>query len=207
MKIRAAVAFGLAVKIPVFDVHAHGQAHVGVGGQLFAARAFVRRAAELENGRVFALHHFGAQFDFHRAAVAGVGDKIPDGGRTGVERREIFEIERRKKAVGVHPDAEALHENVAIHRHGRDSGWRRARSRIWNSRGPNPRTAAPCRRCRWSAGPGRWSAESRSAGCGVRRKKTNRRRKFFAKSRRSVPRSISRIFRIAGFAAAQKRAK
>ena len=44
MKIRAAVALGFAVKIPVLDVHAHGQAHVGIGGQLFAVRAFFRRA-------------------------------------------------------------------------------------------------------------------------------------------------------------------
>ena len=43
---------------------------------------------------------------------------MPDGGRTGLERREIFEIERRKKAVGVHPDADAFDKNVAVHRHG-----------------------------------------------------------------------------------------
>ena len=81
MEIRAAVAPGLAVKIPVFDVHAHGQAHVGAGGQLFSAREFFRRPAELEDGRVFACNHFRAQFNFHRAAVAGVRHKIPDGGR------------------------------------------------------------------------------------------------------------------------------
>ena len=38
MKIRAAIAFGFGMKIPVFDVDADGQAHVGVGGQLFSVR-------------------------------------------------------------------------------------------------------------------------------------------------------------------------
>ena len=46
--------------------------------------------AELKDGRVFACDHFGAQFDFHRAAVAGVGHKIPDGGRAGVETTRDF---------------------------------------------------------------------------------------------------------------------
>jgi hypothetical protein len=62
----------------------------------------------MKNRRVFAFDHFGAQFDFHRAAVAGIGDKMPDGGRAGFKRREIFEIQRREKAVGVDPDADAF---------------------------------------------------------------------------------------------------
>ena len=31
MIIRTAIAFGFAVKIAVLDVHAHGQAHFGMG--------------------------------------------------------------------------------------------------------------------------------------------------------------------------------
>ena len=46
MKVRAAVALGLAVKIPVLDVHAHGDPHVGPGGQLLAERQFFRRPAK-----------------------------------------------------------------------------------------------------------------------------------------------------------------
>ena len=72
----------------------------------------------MEDSGVFARDHFGGQPDFHRAAVAGVGDKIPDGGRTGIEGREIFEIERREKPVGVDPHAEALDKNMAVHGHG-----------------------------------------------------------------------------------------
>jgi len=104
------------MEIPVLDVKAHRQAHVGVGGQLFASRAPGAGAAEMKQRRVLALDHFGAQFNFHRAAVAGAGDKIPDGGRADFKRREAFEIQRREKAVGVHPSAEALDENVAVHR-------------------------------------------------------------------------------------------
>ena len=90
MIIRAAIAFGFGMKIPIFDVHAHGQSHVGVGGQLFAMRGFFGGSAEMKNRRVFAGDHFGAQFDLHRAAVAGVRDEIPDGGRAGLERREVL---------------------------------------------------------------------------------------------------------------------
>ena len=116
MKIRAAVAFGFPMKIPVLDVKAHRQAHVGVGGQLFAGRAFVRRTAELKDRRIFPFDHFGAQFDFHRAAVAGAGDELPDRRRTGAEGGEAFEIQRREKTVGIDPGAEAFDKNVAVHR-------------------------------------------------------------------------------------------
>ncbi len=116
MKIRAAGALGFPVEIPVLNVKAHCQAHVGASGQLLAGRALVRRAAELKDRRVFSLDHFGAQFDFHRAAVAGAGDKIPDGRRPDFKRGEAFEIQRREEAVSVHPDAEAFDENVAVHR-------------------------------------------------------------------------------------------
>ena len=116
MKIRAAVALGFPMEIPVLDVEAHRQAHVGVGGQLLAGRAPGRGAAEMKHRRVFSLDHFGAQFDFHRAAVAGAGDKIPDGRRPDFKRGEAFEIQRREKAVGIDPDAEAFDENVAVHR-------------------------------------------------------------------------------------------
>ena len=40
MIIRTAIAFGFPMKIPVFDVKSHGQPHIGIGGQLFATRAF-----------------------------------------------------------------------------------------------------------------------------------------------------------------------
>ena len=59
------------------------------------------------------------QFDFHRAAVAGVGDKSPAGGRAGLKGSEILKIERRNKAVGIDPDPDALGKNVAVHRHAR----------------------------------------------------------------------------------------
>ena len=118
MKIRAVIAFCLAVKIPVFDVHAHSQAHIGVSGKLFADRKCFRRTAKVKDRRVLAHGHFRAQFNFHRAAVAGVRHKIPDSGRTGLKRHEVFEIQRREKTIGVHPDAEAFHENMAVHWHG-----------------------------------------------------------------------------------------
>ena len=117
MIIRAAVVFGFPMEIPVFDVEPHRQAHVGFGGQLFAAGMFVRRSAEMKNRRVFAFNHFRAQFDFNRPPVAGIGDKLPGRRRAGVERSEVFRIERRKKAVGVDPDADAFDENVPVHRH------------------------------------------------------------------------------------------
>jgi NADH:ubiquinone oxidoreductase subunit 4 (subunit M) len=44
MKIRAAVALGFAVKIPVFDVHAHGQAHVASAGNCLPLRDAFRSA-------------------------------------------------------------------------------------------------------------------------------------------------------------------
>jgi len=82
------------MKIPVLDVHAHGHPHLGTGGQLFSMREILRRAAELEDGGVFAFNHFSAQFNLHRATVARVRHKIPDGGRTGLKRSEAFEIQR-----------------------------------------------------------------------------------------------------------------
>ena len=118
MKIRAAVTFRFTVKISVLDVHAHRQAHVGISRQLLAARELFRRPVEGKDDGVFASKHFRAQFNFHRAAVASVRHKMPDGGRTGGEGGQIFEIQRRQKTVGIHPDAEAFHKNMAIHRHG-----------------------------------------------------------------------------------------
>ncbi len=111
----ASVAFGFPMEVPVLDVKARRQADVGVGGQLFAGRAPGAGAAEMKQRRVFPLDHFGAQFDFHRAAVAGAGDKIPDGRRANFKRREVFEIQRREETVGIDPDAEALDENVPVH--------------------------------------------------------------------------------------------
>jgi hypothetical protein len=85
---------------------------------LFSAREFFRGAAEMKNGGVLAFDHFRAQLDFQRAPVAGVGDKPPDGGRAGLEGGQVFEVERREKAVGIDPGADAFRENMAVHRHG-----------------------------------------------------------------------------------------
>jgi len=46
VKIRAAVALSLAVKAPVFNVRAHGQAHIGIGGELLPLCELFRRTAE-----------------------------------------------------------------------------------------------------------------------------------------------------------------
>jgi len=53
MKIRAAIAFGFPMKIPVLDIKAHRQAHVGIGGQLFTGRAPGAGAAEMKHRRIF----------------------------------------------------------------------------------------------------------------------------------------------------------
>ena len=119
MIIRAAVAFGFPVKIPVFDVQSHGQPHIGIGGQLFAARTFGGRTAEIKNRRVPAFDHFGAQFDFNRASIPGIGDKLPGGRRAGLKRSKIFCVKRRKKSVGVDPGADAFDKNMAVHRDAR----------------------------------------------------------------------------------------
>src|SRR5208282_6259284 len=80
-------------------------------------RALFRRAAELKYRRVFAFEHFGAQFDFDRAAISGVGDEPPERRRADVERSEVFEVERRKKTVGIDPGADAFDENMPVHRY------------------------------------------------------------------------------------------
>ena len=97
MKISAAVALGFPMEISIFDVEAHRQAHFGVGGKLLSVRVFFCRSAELEDDRVFAFDHFGAQFDFHRAAVAGAGDKIPDGGRSGSNEARLLKSSGERK--------------------------------------------------------------------------------------------------------------
>ena len=94
MIICSAIAFGFPMKIPVFNVKTDGQPHVGIGGQLFAARAFGCRSGKMKHRGIFPFGHFGAQLDFDRPPVAGMGDKLPDGGRPGGKRREIFRVER-----------------------------------------------------------------------------------------------------------------
>ena len=54
----------------------------------------------MEDDGVLVCNHFGAQFDFHCAPVAGVGDEMPDHRRTGFKGSEILEVERREKAIG-----------------------------------------------------------------------------------------------------------
>ena len=72
MMLGAAVAPRFPVKIPVFDIHAHREAHVGIGRQLFAGGPGGRRPAELKNGCVAPGNHVRAHFNLDRAAVAGV---------------------------------------------------------------------------------------------------------------------------------------
>ena len=48
-----------------------------------------------------------------------MGDKLPGCRGPGVKRCEIFRVERRKKTVGVDPDADAFDKNPAIHRDAR----------------------------------------------------------------------------------------
>jgi len=68
MEIGAAVAFGLAVKAAVLDIHADGEADIGLGGQLFAVGLRFAGAMEMEDGGVAAGEHVGGQFDLHGAA-------------------------------------------------------------------------------------------------------------------------------------------
>ena len=69
-----AVAPGFAVKIPVFNIHAHGQTHVGIQWQWFARRVADRRTAETEQGRIAPREHLGLHFNLHHPAVARAGD-------------------------------------------------------------------------------------------------------------------------------------
>ena len=48
-----------------------------------------------------------------------MGDKLPGGRWPGVKRSEIFRVQRRKKSIGVDPDADAFDKNPAIHRDAR----------------------------------------------------------------------------------------
>ena len=116
MSLRTLIASRFPVKIPVFDIHAHREAHVGIGRQLFAGGPGGRRPAELKNGCVAPGNHVRAHFNLDRAAVAGVGDELPHRWRSGGDRSEVVEVEGRNEAVGIDPDPDALGENVAVHR-------------------------------------------------------------------------------------------
>src|SRR5258706_7632073 len=115
----ATVAFGFRMEIAVFDVDAHGQAHVGLSGEVPGAVLHTDRAAEMKQGRVALFKHLSAQLDFHRAAIARISHKVPNGGRTRLKSSEAREIKRRDETIGVDPNANALGENVAIHRQSR----------------------------------------------------------------------------------------
>ena len=115
---------------------------------------FFRRTTELKNGRVFAFDHFRAQFNFDGAAIAGIGHELPGRRRADVKRSEILQVQRRKKTVGIDRGADVFTKTCGGRLARLDPNWRRAHSRIWNSRGPGPRKSAPCRHDRWSAGPG-----------------------------------------------------
>jgi hypothetical protein len=119
MMLRPAIAPGFPVKIPVFDVTTDRQAHVGIGRQLLAGGPLGGRPAEMENRRVRAGQHPGAQFNFNRPPVTSIGDELPDGGRAGVKRREVFCVKRRKETIGIHPNANAFDKDMPVHRHGR----------------------------------------------------------------------------------------
>ena len=71
------------MEVSIFDVKAHGQSHVRIGGQLFAAGVFSGGPAEVKNRCVFAAGHFGAQLDLDGAAITGIGHKLPDRRRPG----------------------------------------------------------------------------------------------------------------------------
>lgn len=79
-------------------------------------RQLLGRAAETEGRGVFILKHCGVDFDFNRAAIAGVGLEFPCRGRARLERGQVLKIERGEKSVRVHPDADPLDENMAINR-------------------------------------------------------------------------------------------
>ena len=116
---RPAVSPGLPVKAPVFNVHAHGQPDVGVGGQLLAGGPRGAWPVELKDGGVAPRNHAGPHPNLNRAAVARVGNKTPDRRRPGLNADKTVEIKWRNEAVRVDPDADALGENMPVHRQAR----------------------------------------------------------------------------------------
>src|SRR6266567_3762444 len=108
MVLGAAVAAGFPMEVAVLNVHPQGQAHVGFGGELFADGLLGGRPTELENGRVAALQHVSGHSDFHRAAIAGIGNEIPNRWGTWLKGSQTREIKRRDEPVGVDPNPETL---------------------------------------------------------------------------------------------------
>ena len=75
--IRPAVAMRFGMKVPIFDIQAHGQAHVRIRGKLLASGIISRRAAETKHRGVKPLQHSDGEIDLHGPPIAGIGDKAP----------------------------------------------------------------------------------------------------------------------------------
>src|SRR5260221_1380821 len=116
MVIRAAVAFGLSMKIPVLNIQSHRQPHLATVRKWFVFQLIDGRAVEMKHRGIASRQHAGSDLNFHRASVTGAGDKIPDRRWPRLKRCQIPEIERRKKAVGIHPYPRALRKNMTVHR-------------------------------------------------------------------------------------------
>jgi hypothetical protein len=153
-------------------------------------RAFFRRPAELKNVVCFRLRAFRRAIRFPPCGRRRHWrQNCQTAGGPACKRREIFEIERREKTVGVDPDAEAFDENVAVHRHVRIQigaehaivfGIHAAQIHA------DPRHAAG----RWSAGRGfrlRFGGLTEFWGWPARKRMAA---ETFAKWRRNVPKSI-----------------
>ncbi len=73
----------------------------------------------MEHRGVAPFEHVCGESDFHRAPAARIGDEAPNRRRTGSERSEIPQVQRRDKTVRVDPNPRPLGKDVAIHRHAR----------------------------------------------------------------------------------------
>src|SRR5258706_13872061 len=104
----ATVAFGFRMEIAVFDVDAHGQAHVGLSGEVPGAVLHTDRAAEMKQGRVALFKHLSAQLDFHRAAIARISHKVPNGGRTRLKNNQALENKRADETHDREPKTKSL---------------------------------------------------------------------------------------------------
>ncbi len=114
MNLGAAVAVGFGVKIAVFYVRPHGEAHVKLRRQI--GRPCAGHPGEGEQGGVPILQHVGRELDFHGPAVAGVCHKTPHRRPANLEGGQVLQIEGGNEAIGGNPDAKALDQDVTVHR-------------------------------------------------------------------------------------------
>ena len=131
MVLGCAVAFGFPVKVPVLDVHAHCQADLAgrdglraVPDSILPAGRGARQAAdrvppatEPQHCRVLTRQHLGSHLHLNHAPVARVGGKFPTRRRSRFQGLQVVRVQCRNESVGLGPDADALGENVPIHRH------------------------------------------------------------------------------------------